>query len=138
MVRRLVLPLPPTTNHSHFMTTEEKLDVSSGVVQIRNRPIRRRTQKTRDWMDDAATLAIDWKNRNRWRAPKEEKVICRLWYFWPDGRRRDTHNIPKVLLDALTGILWSDDRWVLVQEQDWQIDRRDPRVELEVFRQTGG
>lgn len=44
----------------------------------------------------------------------------------------DTHNREKVLLDALEGVLYQDDRWVLVQEQDFTVDRENPRVEIEL------
>jgi len=82
---------------------------------------------------DAAYLALCWRQATGWQMPQlGTKVVLRLWYFWPSNRRMDTHNREKVLLDALEGVLYPEDRWVLIQEMDFAVDRRNPRLEIEV------
>lgn len=62
----------------------------------------------------------------------DDKVVLRYWVYWPDRRRRDPANLLKVLLDALEGVLYADDRTVLPRAMDYQVDRLDPRVEVDV------
>lgn len=55
-----------------------------------------------------------------------EKYVC-----WPDFRRRDTHNLDKVLFDAIEAAkVVDDDRFVLAQQMQvryWPRDDRTPR-----------
>lgn len=120
-MKRLVLPLPPSVNHSH-------INVRHG-----RRLMRIRSEATRQFLVEAAWLARKWSLETRWMVPKpSEKVIVRLWVFWPDKRRRDTDNIWKLTLDSMTGILWADDRQALPRVMDFSVDRENPRVEIEV------
>jgi crossover junction endodeoxyribonuclease RusA len=47
---------------------------------------------------------------------------------------RDTHNGLKLLLDALEKAVYDNDRYALPRIQDWDIDKTDPRVEVEIWR----
>lgn len=83
------------------------------------------------WFDETTLLANLWRSKNRWRTPKG-KVIVRLWYYFPDKRRRDTHNTLKALLDALESAqIYEDDKLALPQIMDYEIDRKNPRIEIE-------
>ncbi len=42
-------------------------------------------------------------------APLRESVAVTISVMPPDRRRRDLDNLLKLLLDAMNGILWSDD-----------------------------
>lgn len=77
-------------------------------------------------------MALSWKNKNRYRIPAKTKVYIDLWFFFPDKRVRDTHNVPKLLLDALKGVVAEDDYYILLRIQDFEIDSKDPRIEIEV------
>lgn len=62
------------------------------------------TQKGKDNKE-----AIAWEARSQYRgAPLEGSVGLKIDLCWADRRNHDIDNI-KVLLDALTGILWLDD-----------------------------
>ncbi|MFB5193115.1 RusA family crossover junction endodeoxyribonuclease [Alicyclobacillus fastidiosus] len=37
-----------------------------------------------------------------------------------------------MLQDALTGVVWEDDRWVLPQVMDFDVDKTNPRLEIEI------
>lgn len=77
-------------------------------------------------------MALSWKNRSRYRIPPKGKVFVDLWFYLPDKRVRDTHNVPKLLLDALKGIVAEDDYYILLRIQDFEIDREKPRIEVEI------
>ncbi len=97
--------------------------------------MRIRSDATKQYMRDARWVAIDWRNKTGWRIPdKHEKIIVRIWIFWPNARRRDADNAMKILLDSLTGVLYDDDRQVMPRVMDMRIDRENPRVEVELER----
>lgn len=83
--------------------------------------------------DNWRMMALSWKNRSGYRAPNKEKVYVDLVFYLPDKKIRDTHNVPKLLLDALKGIVATDDYYILLRIQDFEIDKADPRIEVEVI-----
>lgn len=83
--------------------------------------------------DNWRMIALSWKNRSGYRTPNKKKVYVDLVFYLPDRRVRDTHNVPKLLLDALKGIVATDDYFILLRIQDFFIDAKDPRIEIEVI-----
>lgn len=89
------------------------------------------TTEAAKWEEGCITITQAWKSRQRWHTASE-KVVVRLWYYWPDARKRDTHNTLKLLLDALESAgIYENDSLALPQIMDYQIDRANPRVEIE-------
>ncbi|MCL6445272.1 MAG: RusA family crossover junction endodeoxyribonuclease, partial [Alicyclobacillus sp.] len=98
---RLVLPLPPSVNHAYRIYVHPQTGQRMRVLTSQAQRFRR----------DAAYLALRWRQVTGWQMPPPgTKVVLRLWYFWPSNRRMDTHNREKVLLDALEGVLYPEDR----------------------------
>jgi crossover junction endodeoxyribonuclease RusA len=69
-----------------------------------------------------------------WVYSRGEKLVIELWAFWADGKKRDIHNLHKILCDCLEGILYENDSWVLVRDIDFCVDKRNPRVEIRIWR----
>ena len=62
------------------------------------------------------------------------RVVVELRYFWPDRRRRDTHNRIKEVCDALQrGWVFEDDCQVVVRELGFELDRANGHLEIAVF-----
>lgn len=122
MTLRIVLPgTPPSVNHMYrrFTYGGRTMDVI--------------TRRAQAWMEQAAWAARQAALESGWSlAPKGQKVVVRLWFWWPNRIRRDTHNTLKALLDAWEGILYADDYWVLPRVMDVRVDRDNPRIEAEV------
>ena len=120
-MQRLILPIPPSLNHSH-------INIRRG-----NRLMRIRSTATKDFMCEAGWMAKGWCAAMNWTPPtKDRKIILRMWVWFPDKRKRDSDNILKILQDSLTGIMWLDDRQVLPRVMDVGVDKENPRVELNV------
>lgn len=118
-MERLVLNLPPSVNHMYI----------NG--RIGHRLSRILSKSAKMWIDDSVIKATDWRTKNGWKTA-HHKVYVRLWYYFPDYRRRDTHNTIKILMDALEDAqVYIDDRWAMPQIQDFEIDKERPRVEIE-------
>ena len=74
--------------------------------------------------------AIGWEARSQYRAkPLEGPLKVQIALYWPDKRKHDIDNI-KVLLDALTGIVWEDDSQIVDLHLTKSIDTKQPRVEM--------
>lgn len=117
----LTLPLPPSVNHSH-------IEVRKG-----RRTMRIRSPKSLAWIKEAQAIAIESAKQSQWKITIKEKVICELIFYWPDNRRRDVHN-QKVLFDALNGIVYDDDSWLLPRYIDFQVKKSLPKVMLKFTR----
>ena len=111
MSHKIVLPLPPSVNHTYTRTPN-----GSAL-----------TRQAREWKELA-----QWEAKTTLRYWKicDQKVVLEIWIFWADRRKRDCDNLLKLLQDALQGIVYTDDRWALPRVMDWDVDNSRPRVEV--------
>lgn len=116
---KLTLPVVPSVNHCY-----------------RNVSVNRRilTPKAKAWVQEVQLKAKLAARKQGWRFSSNEKLVMELTTYWPDKRRRDTHNGHKLLADSLEGVLYKDDRWVLIRDMDFRVDRGNPRVEIVLKR----
>ena len=111
--------VPPSVNHQYVRRP-------TGGLAL--------TREAREYRQTAREYAAVAARQQGWTlVPVGEQVIVRLWYYWPDRRRRDTQN-NKLLFDALEGVIYEDDKDVLPQVMGAEVDRDHPRVEIEVER----
>jgi crossover junction endodeoxyribonuclease RusA len=94
------------------------------------------TKEGKAWIKNAQE--ITQTNIGDWVKTEKEKVIMEIHTFFPDNRRRDCHNTGKILYDALEGILYDDDRYLLPRYIDVQIDKENPRIEIVVYKMSEG
>jgi len=117
---RLRIPLPPSVNRIFK------------IVKVGGRYRLGLTGEARRWKR-SVSIAIA---ANRKFIPLDvgngSYAVMRIWYRFPDRRRRDTHNHLKLLCDAVAEGLGIDDRWILVQEVGVEIDPRSPGIEIEI------
>lgn len=123
---RLILPgKPPSMNHMYRNAL------------VRGRRMKVLSKEAKYWADDTMILATDWRLKNRW-SPAKGKVIVRLWFYFPDARKRDTHNALKLMLDCFEEArIYENDQLALPQIMDFEIDRQNPRVEVEFEKVEG-
>lgn len=60
-------------------------------------------------------------------------LVVELTFYFPDKRRRDCHNMHKLVMDALECIAFEDDRWVLVRDMHVALDKENPRIEVRIY-----
>lgn len=51
-------------------------------------------------------------------------------YYFPNKAVHDHLNFNKALNDALTGIVWKDDKQIKISHHYTELDKEDPRIEL--------
>lgn len=119
-MNRLILPgTVPSVNHMYVN------------AYIKGRRMKILKTQAKAWVEDTTFRANQWMKDNQW-STTTEKTIVRLWFYFPDKRRRDTHNGLKVLLDALEDAgIYEDDKFALPQIMDFEYDKNNPRIEIE-------
>ena len=121
---KLTLPLPPSINHSHI-TTKSGQRVPSSI--------------TKKYMKNARQMIWLHIYENIIPLPLlplfefDAKVYIDLVIYFPDNKRRDTHNLLKILLDSLEGIIYKDDKMALPRIMDFIVDKKNPRVEIMIY-----
>jgi len=67
------------------------------------------------WQQDVRALLAEW-----WAQPPLEDVICLSMVFYGPGRG-DTDNLAGAVMDAGTGVVWSNDRVTVIKrlEAEW-------------------
>ena len=85
-VLRLALELPPSVNHSH--KNARRRSARTGRLYTAQVP----TDQTIAWRAAAYREARRAIMKAGWRPIAAGKAVVELTYFWPDRRRRDTHN----------------------------------------------
>jgi crossover junction endodeoxyribonuclease RusA len=65
--------------------------------------------------------------------PNNTKIRMDMLFYFPDARKRDTHNTFKIPMDAMESIIYINDYWVLPNIIDFTIDRENPRLDLELY-----
>ena len=128
-VLRLAVELPPSVNHSHKNALRRSRRTGRPyTAQVPN-------GQTLAWRASAFYAARRAIVAARWHPITEGKVVVELTYFWPDRRRRDTHNRIKELMDALQAAgAFANDCQALARERDFRLDADRPRVEVALRR----
>jgi crossover junction endodeoxyribonuclease RusA len=116
------VPLPPSINHCYFYKNNIKI---------------KKPQAREYWAFVERLVREEIISQNFERFKGSQKVRCNMWFYFPDNRRRDTHNTLKILLDALEDAnLFEDDRYVLPNIVNFTVDRDNPGVILELYYDT--
>jgi len=111
-----ILPIAPSVNHMYITT---------------RRGGRRLTDSAKEYnLQSIASIqaAIDDQN---WLKEKQH-----VWFYidvciyMPDRRRRDTHNMYKILLDVIQHATNQDDYYYQVRQQKTEFDSSNPRIEV--------
>ncbi len=64
----------------------------------------------------------------------KDNILVSISLYFKDKRRRDIDNWHKILLDSLTKIVWNDDSQITQMKVVKQIDKYNPRIEIEITK----
>jgi len=93
-----------------------------------------KSAKTCTWIHAARMIAQKECRNQMWKCSKDEKIVMELTVFWGNNRRQDVHNLHKISADALQGIVYEDDRWLLIRDINFSVDKKTPRAEFVFYR----
>lgn len=78
--------------------------------------------------------AYQWEAKNQWkRPPLADALGLSVRFFFKTKRRRDLDNQNKLILDALSGIVYEDDSQICVLHLYRGYDAANPRIEIDVL-----
>jgi len=123
----VTLPLPPSSNHIYVRRA--KVYFKGGKKKRRVMDVL--STRAQEWMADARDRAVS--AMGPWVATDKVKVVVECKVYWPDRRRRDCHNLSKLLCDALEGAVCKDDQYMLLRYMDFELDKDNPRVEVVAY-----
>lgn len=119
---RASLPVPPSVNAIYYNTR------GGG---------RRLTKKAEHYIRDVRALMNLAVEEQHWKVPEKYVwLYVDLVFYFPDRRRRDSHNCLKILMDAIEGIAFVDDYTALPRIHAVEYDKESPRVDLCISYQT--
>lgn len=112
----LSLPIPPSVNHLYYNT-------KFGGKRL--------TQTAENYIKTARAKINQEVEDQKW--TKQSKAT---WYYidivvyMPDRKIRDSHNMLKLLLDVMQGIVFDNDYYAMPRIQAVEYDKENPRLEL--------
>lgn len=116
------VPIPPSVNHIYYNTR------GGG---------KRLTRLAEKYMHTVRAHARECVESQSWIIPtKGNWVYMDLAFFFPDKRIRDSHNCLKILLDALEGVVFENDYYIVPRIRLVELDRDDPRTVIHFVHQT--
>lgn len=127
MGKPLILKLPPSVNHMYVN------------AKIRGRNIRVLRKHANDWFNESLEKTRQYIIDEKWEM-KSQKIILEIYLYYPNLKTRDSHNMLKILLDALErGGIYSNDKFALPRIMDFTLDKSNPRIEIffSVLNQEG-
>lgn len=116
------LPLPPSVNHMYCNTGKGG---------------RRLTKRAEHYIRDTRAIINEVIEDQKWVRQLES-----TWYYidavfyMPDKRIRDSHNMLKILLDVMEGVVYSNDYYAMPRVQSVEYDKENPRVEVCIQAQS--
>lgn len=77
--------------------------------------------------------SYQWQAKSQWKQKPSKRVFeISVELYFKDKRRRDVDDYNKILLDSLTGIVWSDDSQIWKITITKFIDAKKPRIEVDI------
>lgn len=70
--------------------------------------------------------------------PLDCQLDVAIEFYLPDKRKRDLDNLSKNVLDAMNGIVYTDDRIIVNLLLSKWVDRDNPRAVIHVFKHKNG
>lgn len=72
-----------------------------------------------------------WQAKSQWKdKPMDCALLVEIKLYFKRGGKHDIDNYGKILLDSLTGIVWSDDSQIEQMIVSKFIDKDNPRIEI--------
>lgn len=116
------LKIPPSLNHMYVNTKGGGKRLSKTAEQY--------------FYESKAQIEAFMHDQNWTYKYENEWLYLDLDFYFPDRRKRDSHNCLKILLDLLEGTLFHNDYYVMPRINLVEYDPDKPRVEMKMYEQT--
>ena len=111
----LVLPFPVSVNSMYYASTRRQV----------------LTKKAKQWFHTAQYITKQEVVKQGWEMDTGSVwYSCEIRFYMKDLVKKDSHNYLKLMLDALEGLVYHNDYFVIPRILTVELDRKRPRVEL--------
>lgn len=118
----LAIPIVPSVNHMYINT---------------KRGGKKLSKKAEDYVRKSRAMINLYVERQNWkRLSNGFWCYVDIYVYMPDKRIRDSHNMIKLLMDVMQGIVFENDYYACPRIQSVEFDKDNPRVEVVVTHQT--
>lgn len=98
---------------------------------------KRLTKQAEDYIRISKAKILEAVESQKWiKQKKSTWYYMDLVFYMPDRRIRDSHNMLKLLLDVMQGIVYNNDYYVLPRIQSVEYDSLNPCVSLCITSQS--
>lgn len=109
------------------------LGISVNHLYIFKRGKRFMTQKGQKYIQKVMKIVANAVEEQEYKLEEEGVwLVAEMRYWFPDKRRRDCHNMHKIVMDSLEYLAFKEDRWVLVEDKFVGLDKKNPRIEVTI------
>lgn len=78
--------------------------------------------------------SYQWQAKSQWKIkPIKDALNVKIDLFFANKRNHDIDNYNKILLDALSGIVWEDDGQIQSMYVTKYYDKENPRIEITIL-----
>ena len=110
----ITLPIPPSVNHMYY---------GNGRLK----------REARDYIRDARATINQAIDEQDWiKQPDCTWFYADIEVYFPDRRRRDSHNLLKLFMDVLQPSVFQDDYYCMPRIQKVKYDKGNPRIEAKI------
>ncbi|TCX53818.1 RusA family crossover junction endodeoxyribonuclease [Dehalobacter sp. 14DCB1] len=119
---KISLPLPPSVNHMYYNTR------NGG---------KRLTPTAENYIRVSRALINEAIDEQKWLRQNDSTwYYVDLVFYMPDRKIRDSHNMLKLLLDVMQGVVYKNDYYAQPRVQSVEYDKENPRVEVCITTQS--
>lgn len=98
---------------------------------------KRLTQKAEQYIRKSRAIINESIDEQNWvKQNNSTWYYADLIFFMPDRRVRDSHNMLKLLLDVMQGIVYHNDYYIMPRIQAVEYDINNPRVDVLITPQS--
>jgi len=126
-VLKLSMPLPESVNHCYKNATRYSAYGRSYTGRVL-------TEEAKDWKEGMGIYAFsEMQKQDFMMIPKGTKFVMNIIVYWENGRHGDCSNLLKLTEDSMKKWVFHDDKDCLPRFIDFSIDKKNPRLEIEIF-----
>ena len=116
-----------------FLTLPMGCSINHMYVRLRGGG-QRLTKEAEQWVNTVKTICKREITAQKWLVePNSVWYVLELHFYFPDKRKRDSHNYIKLLMDALEHDAYFNDYYVKPRIMSVDLDKEKPRIECFLY-----
>jgi Holliday junction resolvase RusA-like endonuclease len=128
---QLISPIPPSVNHYLGYRAVPKKTKEGKIKYIVVAYLTKEAKEYKKYFSEYAKKEVKKQGWDKEQTRNKHYYMDCTYYF--PRKDMDEQNYPKCLSDALNGIAYIDDNFILTRTNAIYYDRENPRIEIEIY-----